>query len=410
MGALDIVIVGGGIGGLAAAIALRDSGHRVTVLEQAPQHSEVGAAVGLGPNATAALFELGIADRLGTSAVAPAAWTRRRWNDGTVIGAIPLAGEVLREFGYPFWMSHRVHLHQALLERASAHRDDAPAVRIELSVRVTEVEAASGTVRTNDGAIHTGDLIVGADGIRSRVRNAIAPDESAVFSGNIAVRAQIDSARVLAVEELRSFVTDNRLETWMGPGGHIVTSIIQAGQLLNITACFEAPPSGTESWYSQAGTALMTELVSEWYPPLQRLIGLAGSIGHWDLYDRDPIEQWVCDRVVLLGDAAHPMLPYLGQGAAQTLEDAVVLGRSLAGLDVDGVPAALGRYASIRIPRAHEVQRRSRDNRDILHMPDGPKQQARDEAFRQGGGDFDVLRWLWTPTFSDVSGSGGTDE
>lgn len=395
---MDILIVGGGIGGFAVAAALRGRGHRITVLEQSPGPAEVGAAVGLAPNATAALAELGAGAELADRAVAPRAWTRRRWQNGAVIGSLTLGDTVHDEFGFPFWMSHRVHLLRALRDRATAAGPDD--VRVVHGARVVAADDASGTVRTHDGRAFGGDLVVGADGIRSVVRAAVADAGQALYSGNIAVRAQIETARIVAAPRLAAFVTDNRLETWMGPGGHIVTSIIQAGRQLNITACFEAPPIGSDSWSAEEGVELLAELVRDWHPPLRELIGLAGSIGRWDLYDRDPIPRLVRNRVVLVGDAAHPMLPYLGQGAAQTLEDAVALGRCLDG--AAGTDVALRRYESARLARTHLVQRRSRENRELLHLPDGPEQQARDAMLAAGGGDLELLRWLWSPTSSGL--------
>jgi salicylate hydroxylase len=397
MTALNAIVVGGGIGGLAAAVALRRAGHTVTVLEQAGRLSEVGAAVGMGPNATAALLDLGIRDELADKVVYPRAWTRRRWQNGAVLGAYYLGDAVVQRFGHPFWMVHRARLHAALHNAAIAADRPGPAATIELNTRVTSAAAETGEVTTADGRRFRGDVIVGADGIRSRVREELFGQSEARFSGNVAIRAQIPAGQVLSDPVTRPFAADRNLETWVGPGAHIVHTLLDGGELLNITACVTAESTGSDTWFAETSTDYLLEQLTGWYEPLRRLVSAAKSVGCWDLYDRAPIPVWSAGRACLLGDAAHPMLPYLGQGAAQTLEDAVALGAAFTGTTPDGVREALRSYELRRRDRAAAVQRGSLANRDIFHLPDGPRQRERDEELRRGGGDFEVFAWLWEP-------------
>lgn len=399
---LKVVVVGGGIGGLAAATALRRAGHRVLVLEQASRLTEVGAAVGMGPNATAALLALGIREQLEDNVVYPRSWTRRRWQDGALLGAYELGGAVIHRFGHPFWMVHRARLHAALLEAATAAEGPGSPTEVHLNARVTTIDSDLGAVQTADGRRFDADLIVGADGVRSRVREVLFGDDRAEFSGNVAIRAQIPAELILADEETRLFAADQNLETWVGPGAHIVHTLLDGGELLNITAAITAPPSGSDNWFSEASTEYLLEQLAGWYAPLRKLIATARSVGCWDLHDREPMDKWIMGRACVLGDAAHPMLPYLGQGAAQTLEDAVALGHAFTGSVDAGTTAPLQAYQDRRRARATAVQQGSRANRDVFHLPDGPEQRRRDEQLRRGSGDFEIFAWLWEPQVEQI--------
>ena len=393
---LDIIIVGGGIGGLAAATGFRKDGHRVTVLEQAEKLSEVGAAIGMGPNATGCLWRLGIRDRLEADAVRPRAWTHRRWIDGRLLGAYPLGTAAESRFGHPFWMLHRADLHNALLDGATNPNDPGAPAELRLSARVIAVETHDdgAEVQTADGQRFNADLVIGADGVRSRVRETIFGRDEPVFSGNAVIRVQMPTDEMIGVDELKPFVQDESIETWLGPGAHILHAPISAGKIFNFSVCFTSDAIGPETWFTRGDKADLTARMTGWYPPILRIIQSGELVGRWDLYDREPLSSWWRGRTCLLGDAAHAMIPYLGQGAAQTLEDAIALVDALRGASPGDIPSALSLYETFRKPRARAIQQSSRSKRDLYHLPDGPAQRTRD-ADDNGNGDLNDFNWVW---------------
>ena len=394
---LEIVIVGAGIGGLAAATGFRRDGHRVTIVEQADVLSEVGAAIGMGPNATGSLSRLGIVDRLETEAVRPRAWTRRRWSDGAILGAYNLRGVVEERFGHPFWMLHRGDLHRALIYGATSPDLAGKPAILKLSSRVTAVQSYSdhSEIVTENGERFVGDLVIGADGVHSRVRDSIFGRDEPIFGLNAVVRVQLPIRDMLGSNELRAFAEDENIETWMGPNAHILHAPIRAGTIFNFAVCLTETALSEKTWFTAGDKALLLDRLAGWYPPILHIIERGELVGRWDLYDRNPLDAWYSGRTCLLGDAAHAMLPYLGQGGAQTLEDAVALVDALAGVTRDLVPEALARYEAFRKPRATIVQQTSRSRRDFYHMPDGPAQRARDAEYVTGEGDFEDYNWIW---------------
>ena len=393
---LDIIIVGGGIGGLAAAAGFRQDGHRVTVFEQSKALSEVGAAIGLGPNATGSLMRLGVRDRLAAEAVRPHAWTHRRWTDGSLLGAYDLHGSAEARFGHPFWMVHRGDLYKALLQGAiDPDLARAPA-DLRLGQRVVAVRNgdSDAEVEAADGRRYRADLVIGADGVRSRIRESLFGRDEPIFSGNAVVRVQLPTDYMLTVPALKPFVIDESIETWLGPGAHILHAPISAGRIFNFSVCFADDAIGPETWFTLGNKADLLERVNGWFSPILEIIERGELVGRWDIYDRDPLETWFRGHTCLLGDAAHPMLPYLGQGGAQTLEDAVALVDVLRGATPAEIPGALDAYEEFRKPRAQRIQKSSRDKRDLYHLPDGPEQQARDAA-DGGKGDLNDFNWVW---------------
>lgn len=385
---MRIAIVGGGLGGLAAALFLRKAGLNATVYEQSPQLREVGAGLVVSPNMVRPLRALGLAEGLASFAVhLEAAWEFRRWENGAVLFVQPMGEECMRLYGAHCYVAHRADL-LALLMKALPDN----ALRLDhacVEVRQNEDEAElTFTNRAGERSRVTADVVIGADGIHSTIRSAVTAKMDSRFSGLCAFRCLVPSERAPQIA-LRPVQT-----LWLGPGRHFVHYPIAGGRLINVIAIVPAGHWRTESWTADGEIADLTREFEGWDPRLHQLITSASTTKRWAMYDRDPLEQWTAGRIALLGDAAHAMLPFFAQGAAQAIEDAVVLAGCLKDADRHSVAHALLRYETIRRPRASQVQAMSRGREIRNHLSDGPEQQQRDAQFASG----DPLRdsaWLY---------------
>ncbi|KPK05232.1 MAG: salicylate 1-monooxygenase [Betaproteobacteria bacterium SG8_39] len=385
---LRIAIVGGGLGGLAAALFLRRAGLEATVYEQSSALRELGAGIVVAPNMVRPLATLGLAARLPEFAVQlEAAWEFRRWQDGRVLSVQPMGEECLRLYGAHCYVAHRADL-LALLQSAL------PSEALKLDRRCIAVRDAGDAVEAvfadRDGRETTvrADAVIGADGIHSVVRPAVAPEIEARFSGLCAFRCLVPAADAPPMA-LRAVQT-----LWLGPERHFVHYPISAGRLVNVVAIVPAGDWRTESWTAEGAIGDLRAEFAGWDARVLQLVDAATDTKRWALYDRTPLARWCAGRVGLLGDAAHAMLPFFAQGAAQAIEDAVVLAACLRGVDAQGVPAALARYDAIRRPRASEVQLMSRGREIRNHLPDGPAQVERDRALA-GGDPLRQSAWLY---------------
>jgi salicylate hydroxylase len=384
----NIAIVGGGIGGLAAALCLQRAGIEATVYEQASALREVGAGLVVPPNMVRPLQRLGLGAALERVAVRlEAAWEFRRWQDGRVLFEQPM-GEACRQlYGTDCYVAHRADLLKLL-------QDAVPAQQLRLDHRCIGLAARADGVQLRfarrDGAEVEcpADAVIGADGIHSAVRAAIAPAVDARFSGLCAFRCLVGAERAPAMA-LRPVQT-----LWLGPGRHFVHYPISAGRQVNVVAIVPAGDWEQESWIAPGEVADLRAAFEGWDARVLQLIDSASETMRWALVDRAPLPRWTAGPITLLGDAAHPMLPFFAQGAAQAIEDAEVLAHCLRGVERGELPAALLRYEALRRPRASRVQSMSRGREVRNHLPDGAQQAARDAELARG----DPLRdsaWLY---------------
>jgi salicylate hydroxylase len=364
---MRIIVIGAGIGGLAAALTLGRSGFDVQVFEQASELREVGAGVQISPNATRILHRLGLEEPLRHFAVRPLERVIRRWDDGRVIAREPLAEACERNFGSPYYHFHRAELLDVLSAAAPDGLINLEHRCVGLAQHGDRVE-----VQFHNGATADGDVVVGADGIHSTVREAILGPESPRFSGYLAYRGLVPAARVahLGIEIAAS--------SWWGPSHHFVHYFVGAGARYHNWVAVTPGEWRIESWTARGEVADALKEFEGWHPHVRAIIGSADVTNRWALYDRDPLPRWTVGRVTLIGDAAHAMLPFMAQGAVQSIEDAAVLAKCLERTDARDVDAALYRYEQTRKPRTSRCQEGSRRNGIMVHLADGEEQRKRD--------------------------------
>jgi salicylate hydroxylase len=383
-----ISIVGGGLGGLAAALFLRQAGLDATVYEQSPELREVGAGIVVPPNMVRQLDRLGLAEALSAFAVRlEAAWEFRRWQDGRILFVQPMGEECRRLYGAHCYVAHRADL-MAMFQQALPARSvrlGQRCVRVAQNDREVEIALLD---RDGQETKVVSDVLIGADGIHSVLREAIAPAAEARFSGLCAFRCLVPAERApeMALRPVQTL--------WIGPGRHFVHYPISAGRWVNIVAIVPAGDWRTESWTAEGRIPDLLQAFEGWDDRLRQLIAAATDTRRWALYDRSPLERWSDGRIGLLGDAAHAMLPFFAQGAAQAVEDAAVLADCLRGADAMSIAQALRRYEEIRRPRASRVQLMSRGREVQNHLPDGPEQRRRDIDFA-GSDPLRQSAWLY---------------
>jgi salicylate hydroxylase len=383
----DVVIVGGGIGGLTAAACLTQAGLHVQVLEQAHQFGEVGAGVQLGPNATRVLRRLGLGDALREAGFHPGAVRLMRWEDSTPLSEQPLAAAAEREFGSPYYTLYRPDL-IALLAT------ELPPSVVRLGTTVIGIDTTDDgrvAVKLADGSAEAADVVIGADGTHSTIRAATVGDVAARFSGMAAYRALVPHHRVQSSE---TAVVRN----WLGPHQHLVAYPVgRDARYINLVCVVPEPSWTTEAWNIPGSVTDLRRHFDGWSAELTTLLdAVEEPVFKWALYDREPLARWSTATTTLLGDACHPMLPFLAQGAAQAIEDAAALARCLSDTPAD-IPAALARYEAARRPHTAKIQRMSWDNNTFYHLPDGPQQAARDEALQGAATESGLatLRWIY---------------
>jgi salicylate hydroxylase len=380
----SVAVVGAGIGGLTAALALSARGSEVTLIERRTGFSEAGAGIQLSPNASRVLIDLGLGPALRRAAGEPDRAVIRELASGRIIGAVALGGFMQRRFGAPYYVIHRAALQTILLDAVRGR----PGVRLLVGRNVTALasERARATIAMEaaNGAVETlaTDLVVGADGLWSTVRAALGDKRQPVHRRIAAWRATVP------VEAAPAALQGSDTGLWLGRAGHVVHYPISGGRLLNIVA-LERRAAPVEGWSAPGDRAELLRRFATAAPALSALLDIPQEWQVWSLFDL-PARRMAQGCVALLGDAAHPVLPFLAQGGALAIEDAAALAASLR----EDVPAAVRAYASGRLRRVRRVQRAARRNGAVYHAA-GPMAFARDLVMRRLGPEGMAERYAW---------------
>ncbi|MBF4476684.1 FAD-dependent monooxygenase [Rhodococcus rhodochrous] len=390
---VPLLVIGGGIGGLGSALALARAGRTVHLVEQAPAFTEIGAGLQIGPNATRAFDRLGLLAELSDIAVHPRSAVVNDAHTGERLTTLDFGPKFLARYGYPYLVAHRSDILNILLQACKRE----PLITLENNRTVVNVEESSkyALVTFADGTVYTADIVVGADGIKSRVRQLLDKSEP-VFSGHVAHRGAIDIADV-ATE-----VNHDDVVLWMGPGIHLMQYPVRRGELYNQVAVYESPrySAGRDDWGHQDE---FDEMFAPACAEVRNAIAKIDMSRAWPVFDRDPLDTWSTEHTVLIGDAAHAMLQYLGQGACQALEDALGLARALGGFPDD--PArAFKTYESARIPITSKCQTVARPWGRTWHTDDPALLALRNRVFRmRAADDYSDLDWLYAERPEDVA-------
>ena len=383
---LPVLVAGGGIGGLAAALALVRRGFSVKVLEQAPQLGEIGAGIQLGPNAFAAFDALGIGEKARARAVYTDEMVMHDALDETLIGRIPTGQAFRQRFGNPYAVIHRADVHLSLLEGAQ----ESGRIDVQTSTQVVRAEqdADGVTVFDQHGVAHRGTALVGADGVKSAIRQQYVGDEARV-SGHVVYRAVVDK---------KDFPLDlqwNAASIWVGPNCHLVHYPLRGGEQYNVVVTFHSRKP--EEWSVTEGSREEVQSYFEGIcPRAHQLIDLPKSWKRWATADRDPIGQWNFGRVTLLGDAAHPTLQYMAQGGCMALEDAVTLGEALR-VNANDFGKAFDLYQRSRVARTARIVLSAREMGRIFHAQ-GVERLVRNDLWKGRTPEryYDAMEWLYS--------------
>ncbi len=379
-----IIIAGAGIGGLTAACCLLQAGRDVEIYERAPALGEIGAGIQQSANATHVMRHLGVLDRLRAAAFLPPVTEFRLFDSGEVLQALALAATHEARHGAPYLQLHRADFHAILVERLRALKPDCVHLNAEVTGYAETADAV--TVHIADGRRVEGALLIGADGIKSAVRRQIAGENKPEYTGDSAWRLTVP------VERLPRNFLEGKSSIWVGPDKHAVVYFLRGGTLLNFVAAIELDEWIEESWTQKRPWAELKAELAGWHRDIQTIVDTVDrdECYRWALNVHPHLACWHTRRAVLLGDAAHPTLPYLAQGAAMAVEDAAVLARALG--EAPTVEAALGLYARNRMPRTRRIVDESRDNRRLFHLKSVEELRA---AFAQRNMDRERSNWLY---------------
>ncbi|KAJ5776552.1 uncharacterized protein N7511_001563 [Penicillium nucicola] len=386
---LEVIVVGAGIGGMAAALTLGLRGHHVVILEAAPKLMEVGAGIQVSPNMLRLFDRWGVSDLIHAQDVALEHIHVRRWEDGSLLGTMP----VNKTYGQQV-VIHRADLHNAIIEKALA----LPNVELRVNSPVSEVSFDPASVTLSNGTVIRGDIVIGADGIKSTIRAHLLDDSSlkAVATGDAAYRIMLPREIMVKDPELKSLIEQPEATRWLGPNRHIIAYPVRNHQLYNVVLLHPDVLGSEESWTTKGSKQAMVDNYDGWDSKVRKLIDLVDDdeVLEWKLCLHRPLKTWIRGSVALIGDACHPMLPYVAQGAAQAVEDAAALGILLSSITSRAeIPLALSAYEQSRKERAETVQQSGSENRITLHLPDGPEQVARDAQFLASASGENPDKW-----------------
>ena len=362
-----ILIAGAGIAGLAAAIALARTGSAVTVFEKGRETSEEGAGIQIGPNGTRILHELGVAPHLLGSVSTPDSIRVMDGLSGRQLTRLPLGEDIARRHGAPYWVVHRADLHAALRRTAAA----LPGITLRLGAEVAAAMTAAGcvTARLADGEAVPGSALLAADGLWSKLRANVMDSPGLCFTGKCAFRT------VLPANGLPAGISRSDTTIWLRPAAHVVHYPVRAGSELAIVAIFDDRELG-ETWAGDVPAQTIASRAAAFPQPLRDLLLQPSAWRQWSLYRPSAPITWIKDRIALIGDAAHPPLPFLAQGGVMALEDAVVLAALLNGAAAHAIPERLAAYERVRRPRTTRVMEASARNGQAYHL-DGVMRSAR---------------------------------
>ncbi|KAH8766468.1 salicylate hydroxylase [Hyaloscypha sp. PMI_1271] len=401
---LNILIIGAGITGLTSALALSLSGHRVTIYEAANSLTEIGAGLQIAPNASRILARLGILGDVMEKANVLEHLSLRRWKDDSEIGTAPLMPGVGEKYGAPLCVIHRGDLQSTLLKALASLPIP---VEIHLGKRVIAIHPNfDASIKLESGELVSGDILICADGVKSSMRQYFLSPASQsnsdgkrrarpISTGDAAYRVLIPRSQLVGDQRALELLNSNVGMRWMGPGGHIMAYPIRNNEMYNVVLLHPQKKQGRqlngaddESWTRKGSKKEMLEWYAGWNDTVKSLLSYVpdGDVAEWNLHSHPPLPTWVNGKCVLVGDAAHPMLPYVAQGAAQGIEDAGALACVLSKLDsVDQIESALNVFQAVRKERAEKIQSSASATRQVLHLPDGEEQRVRDQRMRGAG-------------------------
>jgi salicylate hydroxylase len=370
MAKLKVLIAGGGIGGITSVLALRARGIECQLFEQAPAFGQVGAGLQVSSNAARVLLKLELGAALKKVATYPEGRDYRGWDDGERLYYTPLGPRAEAHFGAPYYAAHRADLLDVLLSGLGQH-----GFRLGSRIERLDQDAKNVTITLADGSSESGDILIGADGIHSTVRAQLFGKELPRYTGNVAWRGLVPAERVAHLD-LGSVVG-----VWMGPNRSIVQYYVAAGKTFNWIGISRSAPPARESWLAEGKVEDALAEYDGWHKTIRTIIGATPKVLRQALYDREPLPDWQVGRVVLLGDAAHPMMPFYAQGAAQSIEDAYVLAGCIAVMQ-DLPLEALARYVKLRQPRTAWMQGLSRKEEELYQMTDAAAIRERNARMR----------------------------